>query len=874
MTNYLEYQLQRGYIHNWLVAGPHTIAIEDPSHFDEAQDCKVAIARHYYEAEAGIPMDEAAGATKEGAFKLPVEREEFTVGDSTLAWRYYRCLDDHFVDLSAFYHTWHYLRAWAYAQVVAPAAQQVTLVLTTNGPADVWLNGEHIHRQEHFHHQDPESVAFSASLREGENEILVRFEEVSARECPYVMALEIPQFADQVVTVRVPTYIERIIRRTMYEQAFEYAYLEDVVNYKGAVINLHWAEDLSPRCNFGYSVRGPNDRIYVSGTSEATPGATVDIGHGFRLWERPYRVVLTPHPDEYYRDNTRYRRDIPIYVLDTAYAEEPYGTYATRRQEALEYAAERQDTVFAEIAKMALGKWAEVDVDLIIEAIARINQRADCSDFYLTGLLGVMDRYMDAPAFPEGLKDPLKACVLNFKYWLDEPGTDAMCYLTENHSILFHTCEILAGQRYPDETFTNNGETGRWHREKGERLALGWLRTRSAGGFQEWDSNCYFEEDLLALAHLLDLAEKEEIMEMAAVVIDKMLFTMAVNTYKGAFGSTHGRTYTPLIKGAQLEATSGIGRLMWGTGVFNPHIRGLVALACSEYELPLLIADIATDQSTVLWDRERHTQIALDETGAATLVEGGWEVNKVTYKTPDSMLCSAQDYHPGMRGYQQHIWQATFGPDAVVFVTHPPCMSEEGSRRPNFWHGNYILPRVAQWKDVLVAVHKLPEDDWMGFTHAYFPISAFDDYALRDNWAFARKGDGYIALTSSQDIALITQGPSAYRELRAYGEETVWLCHLGRAAEDGDFEAFQEKILALDVQLEGLEITCETLRGETLTFGWTGPLHIDGEEQPITGFKHYENPYCVADLPASKMDIHVGEYVMRLDFTFDTPVKA
>ena len=72
-------------------------------------------------------------------------------------------------------------------------------------------------------------------------------------------------------------------------------------------------------------------------------------------------------------------------------------------------------------------------------------------------------------------------------------------------------------------------------------------------------------------------------------------------------------------------------------------------------------------------------------------------------------------------------------------------MSEDGSHRPNFWHGNYVLPRVAQWKDVLVAIHKLPEDDWMGFTHAYFPVYAFDEYALRERrerpqWAFAQKG--------------------------------------------------------------------------------------------------------------------------------------
>ena len=40
--------------------------------------------------------------------------------------------------------------------------QQLNLVLTTNGPADVWINGQHCHRQEHFHHQIPLSVPFQA----------------------------------------------------------------------------------------------------------------------------------------------------------------------------------------------------------------------------------------------------------------------------------------------------------------------------------------------------------------------------------------------------------------------------------------------------------------------------------------------------------------------------------------------------------------------------------------------------------------------------------------------------------------------------------------------------------------------------------------
>ena len=50
---------------------------------------------------------------------------------------------------------------------------------------------------------------------------------------------------------------------------------------------------------------------------------------------------------------------------------------------------------------------------------------------------------------------------LNFKYFPDEPGIDSLCTWTENHYILFTSAAYLAGQLYPDEVFTNSGETGK-----------------------------------------------------------------------------------------------------------------------------------------------------------------------------------------------------------------------------------------------------------------------------------------------------------------------------------------------------------------------------------------------------------------------------
>jgi hypothetical protein len=66
---YLSYQLQDGYIHNWLVAGPQALAVTDLERFD-GENFKLPIARHYYEPESGITQP-------------PVEHDTFAIGDAT-----------------------------------------------------------------------------------------------------------------------------------------------------------------------------------------------------------------------------------------------------------------------------------------------------------------------------------------------------------------------------------------------------------------------------------------------------------------------------------------------------------------------------------------------------------------------------------------------------------------------------------------------------------------------------------------------------------------------------------------------------------------------------------------------------------------------
>jgi hypothetical protein len=844
--NTLEYQLHGGYIHHWLISGTVAQAVNDLENY-ASSDPKPQIIRQFHRAESGIS-------------ELPVELAKTTIEGHAIEWKYYRCDDDHFVDQSGFYKTCHYLRTWAYAQIVSPETRTVEFELTSTSPADFWINGEYVHYQDQVSSQKPVRSRCKALLQEGVNHILLRFANVAIRDCVHVCALQVLDADCSDLPVLLPSNGNHLHVRRILEEQFLNSYITKDVYDKHDEIRVYWPQELVNPQQITLRIQRLDGRIYREAQPYPRAGDSYLLARANDIPDGQYEVIMLPRPELYYTQNLRIEHRIPFTVLQNSYSRQSYGTYAERRAEALYDAAKRQLDLYSEIAKMELGQWHEVKLSTVYAEIESINQRADCSDFTLIGLLGLVARHSNNAAFPRELLPAIQECALNFRYWMDQPGHDAMCFWSENHQILFHACEVLAGQLYPHVIFSNTKRLGEWHRQHGQQMARDWLNSRLQTGFREWDSNCYFQEHVLALSHLADLASDSDLRDLAAAVLDKLLFTLAVNSYQGVFGSTHGRSYARHIKGARREATAGISRLLWGLGIYNEEIRGTVSLAsATNYELPPVIAAIANDTASEIWALEQHHGMMRNECDCD---DGPWSINKVTFQTPDYMLSSAQDYRAGEEGYQQHIWQATLGHDAVVFVTHPPCLSEEGSHRPGVWHGNLTLPRVAQWHNSLIALYKLPDNDWLNFTHAYFPTAAFDQYRIVGDWAFAQSGNAYLALYASNGLSLTTSGLHAYRELRSYGQHTVWLCHLGRAAEYESFEQFQHQILNLRYDIDQLNITWQQPNGNILGFGWDQAFTLDGIEQSLN-FPHYQNPYC--QINQHTMLIRLGDLSLELD---------
>jgi hypothetical protein len=404
-----------------------------------------------------------------------------------------------------------------------------------------------------------------------------------------------------------------------------------------------------------------------------------------------------------------------------------------------------------------------------------------------------------------------------------------------------------------------SGLMGGQVRSRGEEWAEAWLRRHAQTGFALWNSHT--ERIVSALALLADAAESEGLRDLAAVSLDKLLFGLAINSFQGAYAAPRAEARASWLRSAALAPEAPLNYLLWGVGGFNTHVRGAVSLGLAgrNYRTPELLRAIALDRWPDMLSRERQ-QIGDNE-----------YVNTVTFKTPDYMLASAQDYRAGQAGRREQIWQATLGFDAIVFTNHPTSFSDADARQAGWWCGNGRLPRVAQRRDALIALYNLPEDDVLGFTlaftHAFFPAYAFDEHAIEGGWAFGRVGDGYLALAATNGMTLVQTGHDAFRELRSAGPRSAWLCQMGRAAVDGSFADFRRAVVAGRVIADGLRVEWDTVRNEHLSFDWHGPLLVDGRPEPITGFKHVENPYALAEFPAERMDIGYGEDMMRLHFT-------
>lgn len=653
-------------------------------------------------------------------------------------------------------------------------------------------------------------------------------------------------------------------------------------------------------------------------------------------------IPALPAPDGYPRE-----------ARATAFAESPGDAgFAARRRRLLDHLAATPAPPFMkaphhELARMAAGGTPHPGIWQA--ALDFIDARRDCADFVVHAVLRWLLQF---PSHPDLLALESRAwrSVLGFKYWPDEPGSDSLCTWTENHQILYSAAAYVAGERRSDGIFTNSGVRGRElmarHRPRIDR----WLDLRFRTGFSEWLSHVYYDEDVVALLTLADFAHDAELRCRAAMVLDLILLDIALNQFRGVFGSTHGRSYESAKKWAREECTSDLQWLTFGMGAIgNADSMSAIALALSTgYRVPEVIAEIARSRSTLrnrqrmglrLADAERWglgfddfedgmTWLSIEaythpRTIALVLrmfdeyrwwensffapfaakrslltMLGKWrllpalaslcerdvtrntreQVDIITYRTPDYMLSSAQDYRGSYGGDQQHIWQATLGPDAVCFTTHPARLPDDAPyATPGYWSGCGTLPRVAQIDNVALIVHEISTapglylTNRLMFTHAWLPRDHFDEVIERAGWIFARRGDGYLALRSQHPYRWQTEhGENCGREVIVDGLRNIWICELGRRDDDGPFESFVSRIVAARIEWGLRAVRYASPSQGVLEWSATGPLRRNGAAVTIASDFRYDNPFVQAPFPSERVTVEANGLSLELVWTDGT----
>jgi hypothetical protein len=246
----------------------------------------------------------------------------------------------------------------------------------------------------------------------------------------------------------------------------------------------------------------------------------------------------------------------------------------------------------------AVNKSGEIDWKQLDETLNYIDHQYDCSDFRISTLIRLLYDYHNQIPDYEMIK--IQKTLLNFRYWMDEPGENGMCYYSENHQILFASEEYLVGQLYPNEIFPNSGLDGKQHMEKAQTRIKEWLKMRWHYGFSEFYSTTYYNEDIAGMINLIDYARNNEIVQKTKIIMDLLMYDIASQKIDNMFVSVSGRAYENGRKGGTKLSSTVITDYVWNKTKKEVFHLNYGFLTSKKYQVPQAIIDIGNDTSNVV----------------------------------------------------------------------------------------------------------------------------------------------------------------------------------------------------------------------------------------------------------------------------------
>ncbi|MGI6074653.1 MAG: hypothetical protein ACOYEA_08455 [Fermentimonas sp.] len=488
------------------------------------------------------------------------------------------------------------------------------------------------------------------------------------------------------------------------------------------------------------------------------------------------------------------------------------------------------------LARKYCGNSAQNDKELFLADLDLIEKRVDCSDFLVAGLI----RYVHNYELDDLLADRTREVLLNYRYWMDMEGADGMCFWSENHSLMFYTSALFAGELYPDDFFTKAGMTGRELAKLSEARVKSWLNDVEDYHLEEFLSADYSPVTIAPLLNLVDFAEPS-ISNRASAIIDSIVEDLARHSFKGSSIAPMGRVYRSVI----YPFKSSVQSLVNWINPAAPTSFGegwLAHLATSKYKLPQNLDRLIqspvysrrkTGNAVVVLDRNESYCLTSVESPRFEKYERWPIVSSVIknekdiqgyVKSLNERFHGTTNFTPGIYGYQQHLWYAALTNEAILFVNHPGTTTDVTGLRPGYWFGNGIIPAIKQSKlttvvtekenvqnvGVIGSIYKLSHNHPIEFTHVFCPLNKFSESLFEKHWIFLAKDKGFLALWSSG--TLIKHNDVLFDcEFRVTGRDTAYLCFAGSITDFENLSDFASYCKDLKPYYDVLESTliCE-----------------------------------------------------------------
>jgi hypothetical protein len=694
------------------------------------------------------------------------------------------------VDFTTFIHTPHYIYVNAKAHLFVNEEGNYPFELYTCGGVKLWVNKEEIACFKPYTRNIPAVLTVELPLKKGYNEISVYADELAERDVFFYYELRYKDSRELSGVIFTDQDVPKILET---EEFLKSCYLpRDLFTEGRMIIKVNSASltgDLRTKVSgdsrfFRHAGSKPIEVIIRRGTDEIDLGSLDQFNIGV------FRIFLACDIGRY----TIQRELVVGNMPKNKVCFPPSADLTGRKQQGLDFIQEYGEKLVNRTLAILeqQHKMTDIAYECMDICIRKVEAKEDCADFYLPQLLLLITRYREY--ISEDIYTRIKRSILDFRYWIDEPGNDVMWYFSENHALLFHISQYLSGYLFPEDIFTASARPGLEQYRLGRERVENWFHAFDSYGYAEWNSATYIPVDLIGFFILYLMAPDEAVKASAIKGLDFTFRIITYNSLAGIMSSSYGRAYEETLKVGRLTEPNFLSWITYGEGFLTSESRAALLYCLSDYYPPACQTEVR------LKDKE-WMSLELDQ--------GRNKVKTYAYRTKDYFIACVRRFKPFAHGHQQHLMNVLLGKrGANFYVNHPGERLFSGGNRPSYWAGNGTIPFIEQYHNLIVMIYRIDPEELVHYIHAYTPVYEYDEYRLTDRWLLIRSDDSYLGAYFSNGAYIVKQGANTGKEIISEGLNHGIIVKCGSKAEFKSFEDFCRSLVTMKVEYDGYQSIC------------------------------------------------------------------